>query len=195
MGRKKLISDEQLLEVARQVFLSSGLNSSTKAIARRAGISEAALFQRYGTKADLFFAAMVPPAADVGALFARPHRSAPARQEIEQVLHGMLAYFREAAPVMAQMMVHPSFRFEDFAAAHPAHPLVTMRAGLMRFLESLRAEGKVRDASMAPVALLLFSAAYSIPIWERLGAHGGRMPDWIVSGMLDPLLDGIAPSS
>jgi AcrR family transcriptional regulator len=193
MGRKKLVSDEQLLEAARRAFVEAGMSASTRRIAREAGLSEAALFQRYRTKAELFFAAMVPPAADVEAMFARPHRDTPVRDELLHVLQSMLAYFRQASPVLAQMMVHPAFRFEEFAAAHPAHPLVTIRVRLMDFLETLRLEGRLRDTPAAPVALLLFSAAYSVAVWERMGAHGGHMPDWIVAGMIEPIVRGAAP--
>ncbi|EKE96356.1 helix-turn-helix transcriptional regulator [Tolypothrix sp. LEGE 11397] len=34
------------------------MNASTRDIAKKAGISEAVIYQRFGTKEDLFFAAM-----------------------------------------------------------------------------------------------------------------------------------------
>lgn len=190
MGRKKLISDDHLLEIAREAFTRSGLKTSTKEVARMAGISEAAVFRRYRTKTCLFLAAMVPPAADLDALFARSKRGRSAQREIEDVFLGMVEYFRAATPVILQLMVHPSFDFEQFAVDHPKNPLVTMRVSLMRFLESLRKEGKIRDTNPAPIAFLLFGTAQSVALYERLGAHGGRMPDWLVRAMAQSLWNG-----
>ena len=72
MGRKKTITDAELLEVARTVFVEEGFGASTKEIARRAGVSEGVIYQRFATKDELFFAAMIPPAADLSQLFQNP---------------------------------------------------------------------------------------------------------------------------
>lgn len=58
MGRLRTITDEQILEAAREVFLEEGFGASTLEIARRAGISEGSIFKRFSTKEKLFFAAM-----------------------------------------------------------------------------------------------------------------------------------------
>ncbi len=58
MGRSRVISDEQILKTAQEVFLEEGFAASTLAIARRAGISEASIFKRFATKETLFFASM-----------------------------------------------------------------------------------------------------------------------------------------
>ena len=58
MGRPRLIETQAILEAARDTFLVEGVGATTGAIARRAGISEATIFKRFRTKADLFFAAM-----------------------------------------------------------------------------------------------------------------------------------------
>ena len=58
MTRPKTISDEELLAVARKLFRTHGHAVSTRQIAEGAGISEAILYQRFGNKEHLFFAAM-----------------------------------------------------------------------------------------------------------------------------------------
>ncbi|MBW4635178.1 MAG: TetR/AcrR family transcriptional regulator [Iphinoe sp. HA4291-MV1] len=58
MGRSRTITDEQILEAARAVFLEDGFGASTQEIARQAGISEASIFKRFSTKENLFFAAL-----------------------------------------------------------------------------------------------------------------------------------------
>jgi AcrR family transcriptional regulator len=65
MARPTTISNQQILEAAQTVFLEHGFaNASTVEIARRAGISEGSIFNRFATKEALFDAAMdktVPP--------------------------------------------------------------------------------------------------------------------------------------
>jgi AcrR family transcriptional regulator len=58
MARPPKITTEEIITVARQVFLEQGAGASTLVIAERASISEAAIFKRFGTKQALFLAAM-----------------------------------------------------------------------------------------------------------------------------------------
>jgi AcrR family transcriptional regulator len=58
MARVQTITDDQILEAARQVFLEQGFNAPATDIAAKAGISSGSIFKRYATKEDLFFAAM-----------------------------------------------------------------------------------------------------------------------------------------
>ena len=58
MARPRTISNDAILAAARQVFLAHGYQAPTAEIARLAGVSEGALFQRFRTKAELFVAAM-----------------------------------------------------------------------------------------------------------------------------------------
>ncbi|MCC5638033.1 TetR/AcrR family transcriptional regulator [Nostoc sp. CHAB 5844] len=61
MARKPKITNQQILEAAREVFLQQGFGGSTVEIAQLAGISEASIFKRFSTKEELFFAAMGLP--------------------------------------------------------------------------------------------------------------------------------------
>jgi AcrR family transcriptional regulator len=55
-GRPLSLSDNALLDVARDVFLERGLDATTSEIAKRARISESVIFYRYKTKEALFTA-------------------------------------------------------------------------------------------------------------------------------------------
>src|SRR5262249_62426210 len=65
MGRKKTITDDEVLRIARNTFLQQGHTATTREIAQAAGISEAVLYQRFGSKHQLFFAAMRPRGPDL----------------------------------------------------------------------------------------------------------------------------------
>ena len=60
MARPRQVSDVQILEAARACFLEHGASVSTTVIAKRLGVSQAALFKRFGTKEDLLVAALRP---------------------------------------------------------------------------------------------------------------------------------------
>jgi AcrR family transcriptional regulator len=66
-GRPLSLSDDALLDAARDVFLERGLDATTVEIARRARISESVIFYRYKTKEALLTAVferqlVMPPA-------------------------------------------------------------------------------------------------------------------------------------
>jgi len=58
MGRHITITDKQILDAAREVFVEEGFGVKTAKIALRAGVSEGTIFKRYQTKEALFFAAL-----------------------------------------------------------------------------------------------------------------------------------------
>ncbi|MGC9948716.1 MAG: helix-turn-helix domain-containing protein [Bryobacteraceae bacterium] len=191
MGRKKAISDDELLGVARRIFVEEGFTASTREIARRAGVSEGLIFQRFRTKEDLFFAAMIPPSADLNRLFHHPHSQG--RTLLEKITFSMIAYFRETLPVLLPLMSHPNFRFEEFAKRHPDSPMLLLRRQLVEFLVREQRAGRLGAIDPGAAALLIWSAAHSIPFFERLGAHGGQFEPKLVRAMVRALWDGLDP--
>jgi AcrR family transcriptional regulator len=57
-GRPPTVCNEALLDAAREVFLERGIRATSLEVAERAGVSEGALFHRFGSKDALFRAAM-----------------------------------------------------------------------------------------------------------------------------------------
>ncbi len=189
MGRKKTISDAELLEAARLVFVEKGIAASTREIARRAGISEGVLFQRFTTKEDLFFAAMIPPTTDLGDLLTNP--SLPPRERLEQVTLALTNYFRTTLPTFIPLISHPAFRFEEFARRHPDSPMFRLRWQLVQYVATEQMAGRLGPVSPAAAALLIWSTAHSIAFFEHLGAHGGRFDPAILTATLDALWLGL----
>ena len=191
MGRKKTIQDEELLARARDVFVERGFAGTTREIARRAGVSEALLFQRYATKGDLFFAAMALPAVDLHSLFEAT--GLDPRDHLAAITAAMVDYFRDSMPVLLPLLSHPGFEFEAFARRHPDSPLTSLRSGLVAFFARARAAGQISDMDPGAAALLVFALAESTAFFERMGAHGGRMPDAILERAIEALWRGLAP--
>ena len=192
MGRRKLVEDDELLAVAREVFIEKGIAAPTREIARRAGISEAVIYQRHPTKAHLFFAAMVPPALNVEDLLAAPANDLNVLTQLEGIALGMMAYFREVVPILMLLMTHPEFDLEKFAQGHPDSPFGRMHLGLIQYLKS-QGRGKIVAENVGAAALALIAALHSLAFLERLGVHGGQFDEAIIRAMVRSLWTGLAP--
>ncbi len=89
-----------MISAARAVFLEQGGGASTKAIAERLGVSQAALFKRFGTKKDLMIAALAPPAVPpfVPILEAGPDPDRPMDEQLAEIALVVVRFFTEMVP-------------------------------------------------------------------------------------------------
>ncbi len=197
MGRTKRISDDELLQVARAVFAADGFGASTRDIARRAGISEAIVYQRYRTKLDLFYAAMIPAPFDADKLLERHPPERPVGPAFQAIALEVLSYFRGIMPVLMQLVTHPSFSLDELHARRVEPPLHQLGDAVIAYLEGQRQRG-VLAASTRTVrvaALTLIATLHSLALFERMGLHGGALPDQAVRGIARLLLAGLKGGS
>ncbi len=189
MGRNKQVSDEALLEAAREVFVEQGFGASTREIARRAGISEAILFRRYKTKPDLFVAAMVPPPVELRG--ERAGRSVA--RDLEAMALEILGYFRQAMPVFLQLVTHPSFSLAEFTERENRIPLHSLGDAVRACLERHRSQGRIwADAGRIEAATLtLVATLHSLALFERMRVHDGAFPDQAVKNVVKLILAGL----
>jgi len=193
MGRKKTIEDEQLLSVARKVFIENGIGAPTKEIARQAGVSEGVVFQRYPTKNDLFFAAMIPPPPDVESIMAAANTKDKVSVQFEEIALVILSYFREMMPLAVRLMTHPSFEPERYFEQHSEKPESILLARLIDYLKQQQTQGKVKTEDPASAAGVLVATLHSLALFEIMGAHGGKMEEEAVRAMVRSLWNGLAP--
>ena len=193
MGRPRTISNEVMLAAARDVFLKHGVFGSTREIASRLGISEAALFKRFSTKAQLFMAAMVPPGPGIDTIVAKAASMNSAREALQTLSESVLDYFRIAIPLVLPLISQTTFggldlprNFETNAAAG----LMQAIAEYFRF-ESSRGRLRVRDPQAAAAAFV--ASLHSIALFEIMGLHGGTMPKAGVRALVNALVDGLGP--
>jgi AcrR family transcriptional regulator len=190
MTRPKTIADEEILAVARKVFRAEGHAATTREIAQKAGISEGVLYQRFGSKDDLFFASMVPSAPDVEALLGPERPSETARTFVKGVLVRMAAHFAEVIPLALRIMLHPSF---DRAAMGRAQAgAVRLHEGLAQRLGWFEAEKQIRDGTGPLSAQLLVSLAHHAGLPGSTQSAAQRMRE--LEAMADLVWDGMAPA-
>jgi AcrR family transcriptional regulator len=195
MSRPKRVSDAELLAAARAVFAAAGFGASTRTIAQRAGLSEAILYQRYRTKLDLFYAAMIPAPFDAERLLQRHPPDEPVGPAFEAITLEVLGYFRQVMPVLTQLVTHPSFSLEELAARHAEPPQHQLGGAVATYLEGQRRRGALGAAprTIRLAALTLVATLHSLALFERMGLHGGAFPDPAVRGIARLLLAGLAP--
>lgn len=192
MGRQKTISDDEVLRVARDVFRDQGHTATTRAIAEAAGISEAILYQRFGSKDDLFFAAMRPRGPDIKELLGPKDPPDDARGYLRTVLVRLGNHFAEVIPVAMHVMTHPSFDPASLARAQPMGAAVLQEA-LTERLASLARRRRITTPSAAATARLLMSLAHDWALGSVLhrGTSSGRVRE--LREMVDVLWEGLRP--
>jgi len=193
MGRRKMIEDEQVLRHAREVFLEGGAFGSTKEIARRAGISEATLFQRFPTKAALFLAALVPPEVDVDGIVHAPTKRTDPQGALTEIGHRMLAYFRSLIPTVMHLMTHPSISMADVASHFQRMPEQALAEALATYLRDAGARGKVKVHDPMATANLLISAIHSLAVFELMEIHAGQDLEHAIEHFVGALWNGLDP--
>ncbi len=170
MPRNKTIADEEILNVARSHFLKQGVKASTKAIAKAVGISEAVIFQRFGTKEDLFFAAMVPPEAQLEVIFCVKPGEKQVNENLKLISLQIVDYFGEVMPIFLTLISHPSFDMQTFLQRHTM-PAIQLGNQLTEYLNAEADLGRIRKENVATAASVLLSYLHNLALSENIGSH------------------------
>lgn len=190
MGRHKTISDDAVLTIAREVFRHHGQSATTRAIAEEAGISEGVLYQRFGSKDDLFFAAMRPTTPDLDAILGPPDPPADAKAYVRKVTARMGRYFLEVIPLALHVMTHPSFDAAALARSGP-HASAVLRDGLAARLARLAQRKCIGRRSPHAAARLLVSLAHDWALGSAISHHGGPGRERELLEMVDVVWAGL----
>jgi AcrR family transcriptional regulator len=193
VGRRKIIEDDQLLAKARDIFVRAGMNVGSRQIAQEIGISSSVLFQRFGSKEELFFAAMKPPAPDLNSLLAPDDPTDRPQARVEDIAIGLLEYFRDLGPVLASLSSHPAFNYPAFAERHPASSLETLIGELMTALAAQHHSGEIDCPDAGALVLNLVALSYGLAMFERLGVHNGHFDQATLRAVVGVLWHGVAP--
>jgi AcrR family transcriptional regulator len=192
MGRPPLLSREQVLAAARAVFSTEGLGASIRDVAAVAGISEAAIFKRFQTKAALIVAALAPPAPDLQSILAPLDH--PAGPDLAGVMQNVVSYFRDALPVILPVIAQPDVGMDAFLDELGANPATIINEALAARLAALINVGRLRAVQPFAAAGVIVATAHSLALFEIMGLHRGRSPPAVMVAMADVLYRGLAPA-
>lgn len=193
MPRPRTVSDAAILDAARKLFLRDGHTTSTREIARAAGISQAVLYQRFRSKEQLFFRAMLPPPPDLDDLLAPLDRGAidPA---LRAVCHALVRHFGALMPDLLHLTTHPAFDFTRLGEAHRHVLALELHARLTARLTARQATGDLGPFEPAAAAQALIAIAHTVALHTVI-AHATfeRPGEDAVDAMLDVLWNGLRP--
>lgn len=140
---------ERLLDAAETLMRTSGLaNATTKAIAREAGCSEAALYKYFANKEELFVRVLMERRPNAGAMMAALTTD-PEEQPVEERLIEIARYaslfYADAMPMAASLFADPVLltRHREGVRSIGAGPHVVLEALTGHLLRELR-RGRLR---------------------------------------------------
>jgi AcrR family transcriptional regulator len=158
MGRPRSITDGEIREAARAVFVEHGPGAPVSLVAKRLGVSHAALFGRAGSKERLMMEALRPDRPRALAWLAEPPPREGVAERLVEILRDLMSFFHRVVPNLVVLKAAGRSIEELPRFGGDAPPPVGMRAALAAWLERAVDAGSVGRLSPAPVAEGLLGA-------------------------------------
>ncbi|MCO4746795.1 MAG: TetR/AcrR family transcriptional regulator [Proteobacteria bacterium] len=164
MARPRQVSDEDILKAVREAVFEHGPSVSTSVIAERVGLSQAALFKRFGTKETLLIRGLAPTELlEIKSLISGPSASEPFRDQLTELATELHAQLRILMPRIAALRscgFQPSKVFGQFEVPPPVR-MVRALAGWFdaaKTLDMVRAEADSSTLAKALMGSLFFES-------------------------------------
>jgi AcrR family transcriptional regulator len=215
MARPKSITDEEILEAARETFLERGAQATTAEIAEHAGISEGTIYSRFDTKGALFRQAMdIPYPSDwmdlVEDLPERVERKLNEtdrgltdilQEDLQELGLAMTDFFVDIAPKMHTVMEVP-FDIDDLpmtigrgdvSVPPPVHGLKVTT----QMFHRMRQRGYIRQCDPEILARNFVGVVYHFAFSEMTGINDYLpMPrETYIRGFVHQIIHGVAGTS
>ncbi len=196
MARTREVSDNQILDSARALFLAHGFSASTIAIAQKAGVSEALLFKRFGSKERLFAYALgtcEPPSFldRMGELEAIEDPKAALRA----LLRWVLGYFSKVMPQLVALQSR-GYAYDSGLPgdSNPRDISKQLIEWIARYLEREVARGRMRSPDRWFAARIILGTISNHVFFTTTGQEGMAMEaEPFIEGFAALLWEGMAP--
>ena len=144
IARPRQFTDEDILDTTQACILEHGPSVSTNMIAERMGMSQSALFKRFGTKEKLFVAALSRPltGAPVAEALAAGPTPGPIQEQLLLVGTGILFVMRKVVPCMA--MLHAAGIDPKEKMGNRDAPPMRVRKLLTAWFQAAIDQGRIR---------------------------------------------------
>lgn len=179
-GRPPVISNERLLEVAREVFLEFGIRATTLEVATRAGVAEGTLFHRFKSKEELFRAAMQFDPEQALA-FVERLPSLAGKGELRATLIGFAEEFlhigRVAVPVMMLSWSNPESQLCGARADERSERFRRVIRAIRAFFDAEMTAGRLARRNPEVLARMLLGSLHHFCVSEHVapGACGSSL--------------------
>ena len=193
MPRPPRVSDADILLVARRCFLEHGPATSTNVIAHELGVSQAALFKRFGTKHELMVRALLPPEVPPWVpMLQRGPDERPIPDQLREIGTAMSRFFAEMIPCISTLRASCDMA-EVMRSEFKVPPPIRGRMALQAWLESAMSQGRIRGVASRLVAEAFIGALHGRAFMSYIvGESNESQHD--VDDLIDVIWLGIAPT-
>ena len=193
--RPPKISNEKILDMARQCLVEQGGSVSTQFIADQLGISQATLFKRFGSKINLLQKAVSLPgkANSVLKYLQREPTDEPIRDQLESVCLRFSTLFDEALPLWSALHTSGLCFPENLPDNSPP---VLARKYFTAWIGKLQQQGRIRaeaDAEAVTVALIGAVQHHSVRTHLMKDKTFTQSKEEYVASIIDVFWKGLAP--
>ena len=189
MARTPSISNQQILDAARTEFLAHGFTkASTVEIARRAGVSEGSIFNRFPTKDELFRTAMdeaLPPVLTLDRFVGK----GDPRRNLIRITRDSIRFLNQFLP---KVMLRWSER-DSAASGKVCHRPREILDSLTNFFETEKALGRI-DGDPAIAARVFMGAVWNFCFLQTVAKDRSLSADAFARRLVAGLWRGIAPA-
>ena len=191
MGRRRKISDQQVLELTRRLLWEHGLQITTRTLAAEIGISEGVIFQRFTSKEGLVRAALLMPQIQAVQMIDQATKGKDAREVLENIAVVIFRAFCELLPFYIPLIAHSELERERVFNSRTS-PFQLFLDALERHLKTERHSGRIWTESPYTTSYFIVSALHNAALFETItgsstGIHEGTARDLI--GVLWPGLE------
>ncbi len=197
MARPRNVSDEAILEAARAALVEDP-SVSTGSIADRVGLSQAALFKRFGTKLGLIHRALdlgVPP--NWVSVCDRGPDDRPLPEQLREIGIEMNAFFMMMVPrFAASKALGIDIRALLASKNTPPPPVVGYQA-MRGWVARAMTRGLLRTTDPGSVAISFMGSFQARAFWKHMGGSWFPTPipddEAYVANVVDQFWRGLAP--
>lgn len=197
MPRPRTISDEEILDAARELFLERGPSVSTAEIARAAGISEGTIFKRFPTKDALFLAAMgLEARLQQTTLLQDACGKGDMKENLRCIAREMLSFYRQLIPRVIALHAHPKLAPHQHSMLKgPDSPHRQAHLALAEHLRLEMEDGRLAQGDPELMARVLSASLWNFVFFETVKAsvYNPMEGDAYVDRLVDLLWSGMAP--
>lgn len=151
--RPQTVTDDEILKVARKIFLENGPQASVEQIAKKLGLSQPALFKRFGTKRALMVKAMqAPKKIDWFEVIDNGPDDRPFIDQLKELLEIISQFLKTIQPII-QFIQMTDISPIELMKENDVPPPVKGIMKISKWLERCHKKGLVREVNFQQTAI------------------------------------------
>ena len=195
MARPRRFTDEEILATTQSCILEHGPGVSTLMIAERIGLSQAALFKRFGTKEQLIVRSLQQPMQPnlLASILSKGPTDAPIPEQLVAIGMTTIVILRRIIPCLT--MLHAAGVDPNEKIPLDARPAIQGRRLLTEWFRQALDTGRIRTANPHTLAVGFLGMLHARPFREIImgDCELSCTDQEYIQDLVDTMWCGIAP--